>query len=402
MRGGGWHGGDEIPGKVQVRLSDEFELVAACCRRPADAAADARIRRLAGAVDWPHVLRIACRHRVEGLAWDGLRRAGVDIPAAEAAGLRAAAERIARQNLRLTAEALRLKRLFEAAGIDLLFVKGVSLAQLAWGTIGLKMGWDVDLLVAPDAAEPAAIVLERAGYALLVPEGRQARERLGVWHAHWKESVWSAQAGDIAVELHTALADNPALLSGVGLASPRQEVAIAGAGTLPTLALEPLFAYLAVHGASSAWFRLKWIADVGALLAPLPGAEIERLYRSATRRGAGRAAALALLLCRRLLEADLPAPLVAELRRDRIVRLLLRLSLRKLAGRAEAVELDATRLGTLTIHLLQLGLKKGMGYKLGELRRQLVSPYDRLAVPLPRTLSFLYPAVFLLRRLRRR
>ena len=80
---------------------------------------------------------------------------------------------------------------------------------------------------------------------------------------------------------------------------------------------------------------------------------------------------------------------------------MLALSLRKLAGRAEARELGATPLGTATIHLLQLGLARGLRFKLGELRRQLVSPYDRMAVPLPRPLTFLYPAVFVVRRLKR-
>ena len=383
-----------------MRLSQEFELVAACCRRPAGADADARIRTLAGGADWDRVLRIARRHRVEGLVWDGLRRAAVEIPADAAGTLRASAERIAFQNLSLAVESLRLKRRFEAAGIDLLFVKGVSLGQAAWGSLALKMGWDIDVLAPAESVAAAAGLLEEAGYALKIPGGAAARGKLDFWHRHWKESVWAAPSGT-TVELHTALADNSALLRDVGLRSPRQQVVIPGAGNLPTLAREPLFAYLAVHGASSAWFRLKWIADVGALLAPLPPADIERLYRYADAAGAGRAAALALLLCHRLFQTPLTSALFAELRRDRIVRLLLRLALRKLAGRAEARELEETRLGTLTIHLLQLGLKKGVGYKFGELRRQLVSPYDRLAVPLPRALTFLYPAIFVARRLRR-
>jgi hypothetical protein len=169
---------------------------------------------------------------------------------------------------------------------------------------------------------------------------------------------------------------------------------------LPTLATEPLFAYLAIHGASSAWFRLKWIADVGALLATVPRDGIEPLYRSALALGAGRAAALALLLCHRLFDSPVPPGLLSELRRERTTRWLLTLSLRKLAGRAEARELEATPLGTATIHFLQLGLQKGVGFKLGELRRQMVSPYDRIAVPLPRALTFLYPGVFILRRVR--
>jgi hypothetical protein len=385
-----------------LRLSSEFQLVAACCRRPADAAADVSIRTLADAVDWRRAVQIAERHRVEGLVRDGLRRARVEPPEPEAERLRAAASRIARQSLVLTAESLRLKAQFAAAGIDLLFVKGVTLGQIAWGSIGLKMGWDIDVLVAPQNVEAAAALLEGAGYTLAIPEGPEARSRLAFWHRHWKESVWTDPARGLTVELHTALADNARLLAGVGLASPRQEVAVGGAaGTLATLATEPLFAYLAIHGASSAWFRLKWIADIGALLAPMPAEAIEPLYRTAVTLGAGRAAALALLLGHRLFDTPVPAPLLAELRRDRTTRWLLALSLRKLAGRAEATELEATRLGTATIHLLQFGLGKGVGFKLGELRRQLVSPYDRLAVPLPRALSFLYPAVFVLRRLRK-
>jgi hypothetical protein len=385
-----------------VRLSREFELVAACCRRPVDASLDARIRALAERVDWPRVARIAGRHRVEGLVRDALRRAEVAPPEAEAEALRDAAGRIARQSLALAAESLRLRSLFDAAGMDLVFLKGVTLGQVAWGSIGLKMGWDIDLLVAPADVAAAAALLERQGYALTVPAGPRARDRLDFWHLHWKESVWTHPASGITVELHSALSDNPALLRGVGPASPRQEVGVGGGRTLATLATEPLFAYLAIHGASSAWFRLKWIADVGALLAPFPPDEIEPLYRRAEALGAGRAAALALLLCHRLFETPLPPALLAELRRDRATRWMLALSLRKLAGRAEAKELDQARLGTATIHLLQLGLAKGLRFKLGELRRQLVSPYDRMAVPLPRPLAFLYPAVFLLRRLRRR
>ena len=46
---------------------------------------------------------------------------------------------------------------------------------------------------------------------------------------------------------------------------------------MPTLADEPLYAYLCVHGASSAWFRLKWIADLNALLAGRTAEEIAAL-----------------------------------------------------------------------------------------------------------------------------
>lgn len=386
-----------------MHLPREFQLVVACCRWPPSPARDEAVRALAGrAVDWSLVARIAERHRVEGLAWNALRQAEVAVPAEAGERLRSAAARIARQNLVLTAESLRLAARLDEAGIRHLFVKGIALGALVYGTVGPKMGWDIDLLVPLPVVEAAAGVLEGAGYRLLLPSGPSARETLARFHEHWKESVWTSADGALTVELHTRLSDNPALLPEVGADSPARQVEVARGRFLPTLAPDELFAYLSVHGASSAWFRLKWIADVAALLAGTPPAEIERLYRRSLQLGAGRASAQALLLCRRLYGTELPPALAAELEADRTNRWLVGIALEKLAGRTLATELHQVRFGTAGIHLMQLALLPGLRFKLGELGRQLVRPDDRIAVPLPRGLGFLYPFISMTRRLIRR
>lgn len=387
---------------ASVHLPREFELVAACCRWPPSAARDETVVAASTGADWTLVARIAERHRVEGLVWSALRLSGTPVPEPAGTRLRSAAAAIARQNLELAAESLRLSALLAEARVHHLFVKGISLGALVYGTVGPKMGWDIDLLVPLESVEAAASVLEAAGYGLAIPSGPRARERLGRWHQHWKESVWKTAGGRLHVELHTRLSDNPMLLRGVGPESPLQPVEVAGNRFLPTLATDELFAYLCVHGASSAWFRLKWIADVGALIGGCPPVEIERLYRRSQELGAGRSAAQALLLCRRLFDVALPPALAAELGADRINRWLVAIALRKLAGRAVATELHDTRLGTATIHLMQLGLLPGLRFKFAELARQLVNPADRVAVPLPRALGFLYPLVAVSRRLSRR
>ena len=383
-----------------MHVSREFQLVAACCRWPPSAARDEAVLAAAREVDWTLVARIAERHRVEGLTWNALRLAGAAVPDEPSDRLRIAADRIARQNLHLTAESIRLSSRLEAGGIRHHFVKGITLGALVYGSVGPKMGWDVDLLVDPGSVEAASAVLEEAGYRLAIPRGPKARDRLRLWHDHWKESVWVKAEGEVHVELHTRLADNPQLLTEVGPASRRVPVEVAPGRTLPTLGTDELFAYLCVHGASSAWFRLKWIADVGALIGGFEPAEVERLYRRSQALGAGRSAAQALLLCERLFGTALPPALAAELRAGRMNRWLLGVALRKLAGRSVATELRDTRLGTATIHLMQLGLLPGLRFKVGELGRQLVNPADRIAVPLPRGLSFLYPLVAITRRLR--
>ena len=381
-------------------LPREFELVAACCRWPPSPARDEAIREAARAADWTLVARIAGRHRVEGLVWNALRHADASVPAEAAEGLRSAADRIARQNLVLTGESLRLGALLDGAAVRHLFVKGVTLGMLAYGSIGPKMGWDIDLLVPESSIERAAETLEAAGYRLTLPGGPKGRERLGLWHRHWKESVWISRTG-LTVELHSRLADNRLLLPGVGSDSPVRQVEVARGRFLATLGPDELFAYLCIHGASSAWFRLKWIADVGALLGECPQEEVERLYRRSQEMGAGRAAGQALLLCQQLFATAVSPALAAELRSDRINRLLLAIALRKLAGRTLTAELDQKLLGTGTLHLMQFALRPGLRFKYAELRRRLINPVDRVAVPLPRALSFLYPLVAVSRRLGR-
>jgi hypothetical protein len=385
-----------------VLLPREFQLVAACCRWPPSAARDSAVIEAAAGADWTLVARIAERNRVEGLVWNALRQAKAPVPGDVAERLQGAADRIARQNLVLTAESLRLSGLLDGAQVRHLFVKGITLGVIAYGSIGPKMGWDIDLLVPLDSLETAAASLESAGYRLILPRGPKGRERLGLWHRHWKESVWVTPGGRMTVELHSRLNDNPLLLPDIGPHSPSQQVEVARGRFLATLRTDELFAYLCIHGASSAWFRLKWIADVGALLGGRSPEEIERLYRRSQEMGAGRAAAQALLLCERLLATPVPPALLAELRRDRINRWLLSVALRKLAGRTLTAELDEKLLGTGTIHLMQFALLPGLRFKYAELCRQLVNPSDRIAVPLPRALGFLYPLVAMSRRLGRR
>src|SRR5690606_15194640 len=83
--------------------------------------------------------------------------------------------------------------------------------------------------------------------------------------------------------------------------------------TLPTLADEELFAYLCVHGASSAWFRLKWIADLAGFLHGRGAQEVDRLADCAAALGAGRAASQALILVRWLFNGDISDDLMRRI-----------------------------------------------------------------------------------------
>ena len=159
-----------------------------------------------------------------------------------------------------------------------------------------------------------------------------------------------------------------------------------------TLGEEDLFAYLCMHGALHWWNRLKWLADVNALLAAAPNASgVERLFHAAEARGAGRAAAQALVLCQRLLGTRLPAHLTTAIGHSATERWLEATALSAMTrGHGERDPHEA-RFGTTRGSLSTFLLSDSWRYRLAELSSHLINQADALAFPLPQSLWFLYP-----------
>jgi len=342
---------------VPVIISPGVRWLAAACRLDGSPLAPPPL-------PWEDVDALARRHRVESLLAEGLRQRTIVLPEEFANRLHDEVRRIAAHNLQAALESRRLRDAFAEAGVDLLFLKGLTLSQLAYGKAMLKMSRDLDLLVPPQHIGAATALLTQLGYRAQAGASGTNLER---WHRWSKESGWVGPAG-LLVELHSRLTDSPRLLSGIDGRVERQEVAVVPGITLPTLGPEALPAYLAVHGASSAWFRLKWISDLQALLAPLDEDGVSRAYRMMRAHGAGRAAGLALLLLRRLYDVPLSSELEATLEGDWRIRWLLGEALRQLNAPTEPTD---RRGGTVGIHLSQLLIGDDAAFPIREGARRL-------------------------------
>lgn len=350
----------------------EFRLVAACCRWPPSSARDGAVRAAAAEpIDWDLFPKVVARHRVEGLVHDALSAAAIRMPADAADGLAAAATGIARQNLAFAAAARKLAVALEARGLAFRLVKGVALNRLAYGTLAVKRASDVDFVLDPADYAEAVRMLVDEGAPCLSPGPDAGFDEVMAWTRRNKHSIWRRDG--VVVELHSSLVDNPRMLPGVSARSPAQSVELAPGMAVPTLARDELFAYLCVHGATHAWSRLKWLADVAALVGREPPGEVERLYRRAAAFGAGRSAAAALLLAHELLGLPLAPPLEAELRASRAVRFLIAVARDAMVRGGADSELDESVLGTVGVHLSHFRMAPGFGYKLSELRRKLAS-----------------------------
>jgi hypothetical protein len=343
-------------------LPIEFALAVACCRWAYSGEGESEVRHLAAPADWGGFLHVCRRHRVQGLAWQALSGLDIALPAPVRIALSGDARAIAEHGLRAARESARLTGAFRDADLPLLFFKGLTLGKLAYGNPFLKMGWDTDVLVRPHDVDASGQVLAALGYALKAPRDLTA---LAAWHERRNQSLWRNNE-DMFVELHSQLTDLPGMLPSLTACSPSQSVEVAPGITLATLADDELFAYLCVHGGWSAWFRLKWLSDVAALLHCRGAEGVETLYDRSQALGAGRAAAQGLLIAHKLFATPLP-PRLADRLATPANRWLARLALRAMLHGEPTERL----LGTAPIHLGHFFLKRGLGYKLAELRRKL-------------------------------
>lgn len=372
-------------------IDAEFGLLVACCRWPPSTAHDAAIRAAAGRpIDWDHFERVVKRHRVAGLVFHGLSRAGIEVPETARQSLRDEATVIARDGLTLCAETLRLQSRLDQARLHCAQVKGASLAALAYGNLGIRHAKDIDLVV-PRAEFPAACtLLEAAGYERQRPPPGTPDAVLSLWRRYAKDMEWRHRGKNIVLEMHWRLTNISSLAEGAADFSVLQPVKVSGSAIISTLLPAQLFIYLCVHGASHAWNRLKWLADIQALLADKSATDIETYYRLARETGTDRAVGQALLLCADVFGLELPLELAGVLHRSRVARLLGSLALLCMTrGKAET-EIDQLPFGTSLVAASHFLLAKTPRAFMAEVASKSINLDDMLYWPLPARLTFLY------------
>ena len=373
-------------------FSAEFRLAAACAMwPPCDRRTEAIRAAASESLDWTRFLRVAKRHWVLGLAHQGLTEARPAVPPEIRQEIGARVATLVRENLAMAAEALRLQRLFDEAHLPVLFVKGSSLAMLAFGNLGLSGSQDIDLLVPREALPAAMELVARAGYCRSNPPPGTSDTQLRQLLPLRRDLGFVHQTTGLQMELHWRLFANQHAMAEDTIMAASREVLLTNTRGLRTLGDEDLFAYLCMHGALHCWNRLKWLADVNALLASMPEARLEGLVRAAEVRRTGLAVAQALLLCRRLFGTTLSGRLMGPLDKSATIRWLEATALEAMTtGHGEQDARDA-RFGMTRGSLSTFLLSGSWHYRLKELSLHLNNQTDILMMPLSERLRFLSP-----------
>ncbi len=281
-----------------------FALVVACGDWPGSEQRNEAVRQAHKAIngDWHPFLVLVKRHQMSMLAANALREAGIEPPANL---IRIDGEQRMRA-LSITGEAARLIDVLGDAAIKAIILKGPLLSQSLYDDPAMRQSVDLDLLVEWEQFRAAREALRPLGYELISNEPPWDDWRIEPWRRLAKDITLFHPEREISLELHHRLKSPAALLPGLGMAQATEAVTMAGR-KFATFERADQFAYLCVHAATSFWDRLKWLADIRALLAGLDEAEIAQLQAHSDALGTGRCTALGLLLCNRLWGQPVPA-----------------------------------------------------------------------------------------------
>lgn len=279
-----------------IELEPEFRLLAALTQSVRPVVFPDRF-------DWTRVIELADRHRVAPVIFRNLSTsASISIPPEVKQDLQSRYEANARRALMHYAETMRVTRLLAHEGIRAAPFKGAPLAHHLYGDVAYRHAGDIDVLISGRDYLTADAVLTKHGFVRenpsIVPN---TRELTRLQHRR-KDAIYLHPRHAYRLELHWQLLDMPSYFP---LSWPMTNRTRMAGEFLPAMPLHTLAMYLCTHGASSGWFRLKWLVDISRLVVH-PHFDIERVLSKARDEGLERVFTQALALCRLLFDIDLP------------------------------------------------------------------------------------------------
>lgn len=225
------------------------------------------LKLLADPPRWDALMQRAEEHQVLPLVYRSLRSMEFQgVPDEVQTHLKADFRINAARNMLFATELSRVLQFLGEAGIRVIPLKGVALAELLYGDPALRVCYDIDILVPASDALRARRLLLAQGYTSPFTEDFFVNHQLRAS----ADCPLATQRGDLAyfLELHWTLLqhssmDAEATANLWSEACPHEFLGTAAYNLTP----EWQFLYLASHAAYHRWQVLKWVADIHDLCA---------------------------------------------------------------------------------------------------------------------------------------
>lgn len=318
----------------------EFELLLCAARRSLDAPTAARVEAiLHQPIRWAFLQDLAERHGLAPLLFTHLSRLQPDlVPATAMERLRLLYGNNARRNLLLAAKLSQLAEHLALDGIPAIALKGPALGLTLYGSLALRVSFDLDLMVHREDLLRVHEVLVSRDFQ---PEfrGRTPRQETSYLRSGY-EYKFNHDADLIHLEIRWTHAPRAASLP-VDLSRMwrRPRTVSVGGRQVPVPPPEEELLLLCIHGAKHLWERLLLICDVAESLRANAGLDWRRTLHLADKSGSRRILFLGLFLANRWLGAPLPPEIADRIRADRRIP---ELAAQVAAGYSKAVTISST------------------------------------------------------------
>lgn len=171
---------------------------------------------------------------------------------------------ISQRNMLMSAELIRIMKLFEDNSIKAFAFKGPALAQMAYGDITLRQYCDLDIMVKKEDIYKIDRLLKDRGYQRIV---KLSPIQEKVYIQNTKDLGFYHKKNGLHLEIHWSLfnKDYPLQFDSDNIWKDLQTIKI-NQEEIKTFPIEELLPYLCIHGSKHLWDRIEWIKDIDLLI----------------------------------------------------------------------------------------------------------------------------------------
>lgn len=221
---------------------------------------------------------------------------------------------IARRNMLMSAELIRIMKLLEENNIEALAFKGPALSQMTYGDITLRQYVDLDVLVKKEDIYRVDALLKDLGYQRAIAL-TDKQEKLWLVHKH-DFGLYHPKNG-VHFEMHWSLQDEdyPVQMNQDPLWEDPQTIKL-DQHEIKTFPNEALLLYLCIHGSTHLWERIEWIKDIDLLIRKQT-IDWEKMAKATKDSNVETILYLGIYLAHSLFSTELPDTVIKRIFRDK-------------------------------------------------------------------------------------
>ncbi|MBD3276644.1 MAG: hypothetical protein GF372_15115 [Candidatus Marinimicrobia bacterium] len=295
--------------RTEVGYPAEIELLSrSIFKRPDEEIRNIFRKKVAEVTDWNRLISIAEFHGIKPIFYYNLKQYAADLVSEPMKRKVDNYFQLAHLHSHFQLqESEKIVTRFQESSIDVLLLKGPTLAQRIYGDINLRKSNDIDIFISHEKIDTADQILSDMGYTQFskIADLSSFGKRTFLWIA--RQFPYKKNDGLFNLDVHTAIMP-PGYSSQRDFNTyfERSDRIQIGSKILPVLGIEDLLEVLSYHGNKNRWEKIKYFSDIAALIHSNPNLDWEKLILHSRKTESRRIVLQALFLANKVCNVRLP------------------------------------------------------------------------------------------------